>query len=85
MIAIAVDDEVLMLGALASAIEASPDIGALAKFSACEDALQYVKENPVDIAFLDINMRGMGGLALAEKIREASPDCRIVFCTGYEE
>ena len=85
MIAIAVDDEVLMLGALASAIEASPDIGALEKFSACEDALQYVKENPVDIAFLDINMRGMGGLTLAEKIREASPDCRIVFCTGYEE
>ena len=85
MIAIAVDDEVLMLGALAAAIEASPDIGALSKFSACEDALQYVKENPVDIAFLDINMRGMGGLTLAEKIREASPECRIVFCTGYEE
>ena len=85
MIAIAVDDEVLMLGALAAAIEASPDIGALAKFSACEDALQYVKENPVDIAFLDINMRGMGGLTLAEKIREVSPECRIVFCTGYEE
>ena len=85
MIAIAVDDEVLMLGALAAAIEASPDIGTLEKFSACEDALQYVKENPVDIAFLDINMRGMGGLTLAEKIREASPECRIVFCTGYEE
>ena len=85
MIAIAVDDEVLMLGALAAAVEASPDIEALAKFSACEDALQYVKENPVDIAFLDINMRGMGGLTLAEKILESCPDCRIVFCTGYEE
>jgi two-component SAPR family response regulator len=30
-------------------------------------------------------MRGMGGLALAEKIIAFQPDCKIVFCTGYEE
>ena len=30
-------------------------------------------------------MRGMGGLALAEKIIAARPSCKIVFCTGYEE
>ena len=85
MIAIAVDDEVLMLGALAAAVEASPDIASVAKFFDCEEALEYVKGNPVDIAFLDINMRGMGGLALAEKIVAARPACKIVFCTGYEE
>ena len=85
MIAIAVDDEILMLGALVAAIEASPDITEVAKFSGCEEALEYVKNNPVDVAFLDINMRGMGGLALAEKILNMSPDCKIVFCTGYEE
>ena len=85
MRAIAVDDEVLMLGALVAAIEASPDITEVAKFSICEEALAFAENNLVDIAFLDINMRGMGGLALAEKIRAACPDCRIVFCTGYEE
>jgi two-component SAPR family response regulator len=85
MIAIAVDDEALMLGALVAAIEASPDITEVNKFSDCEKALEFVKEKSVDIAFLDINMRGMGGLALAEKIIAASPDCKIVFCTGYEE
>ena len=85
MIAIAVDDEALMLGALAEAIKASPDISDVAKFSSCEDALEFVKENHVDIAFLDINMRGMGGLVLAERIVSANKDCKIVFCTGYEE
>ena len=34
MIAIAVDDEALMLGALAKAISASPDITSVTKFSA---------------------------------------------------
>ena len=85
MIAIAVDDEMLMLGALVSAVKASPDISEVVQFSGCDDALSFVKENSVDIAFLDINMRGMGGLALAEKIIDSCPDCKIVFCTGYEE
>jgi two-component SAPR family response regulator len=85
MIAIAVDDEALMLGALVSAVEASPDISEVSKFSDCEAALEFVKDHTVDIAFLDINMRGMGGLALAEKIKDSCPECKIVFCTGYEE
>ena len=85
MIAIAVDDEILMLGALVKAVDASPDIREVNKFSDCDEALDFVKKNPVDIAFLDINMRGMGGLALAESIIAARPNCKIVFCTGYEE
>lgn len=85
MIAIAVDDEPLMLGALTKAIKTSDDIGSVADFTSCEEALDYVKNMPIDIAFLDINMRGMGGLSLAEKIITLCPTCQIVFCTGYEE
>jgi two-component SAPR family response regulator len=85
MIAIAVDDEALMLRALVRAISVSPDITDVVNFSDCEKALEYVKDHSVNVAFLDINMRGMGGLALATKIIELRPDCKIVFCTGYEE
>jgi two-component SAPR family response regulator len=85
MRALAVDDEELMLHALVRAISASQDVKEVIKFSSCEMALDYVKENPVDVAFLDINMRGMGGIALAEKIIALCPNTKIVFCTGYEE
>ena len=85
MIAIAVDDEVLMLGALVSAIEESQDIAEVNKFSSCEEALEFVRGHYVDIAFLDINMRGMGGLDLAKNILAVRPECKIIFCTGYEE
>ena len=85
MIAIAVDDEPLMLSALAKAISASADITAVVKFSDCDAAIDHIRDNPADIAFLDINMRGMGGLALAEEILRLCPGCKIVFCTGYEE
>ena len=85
MNAIAVDDEPLMLYALSKAIKASPDISSVAEFSSCNEVLEWVRNNPIDVAFLDINIRGMGGLALAQKIMEIQPDCKVVFCTGYEQ
>ena len=83
MIAVTVDDERPMLQALTKAVAFSPDITAISEFSSCTKALEWVQNNHVDIAFLDISMRGMGGLTLAEKILEAQPECNIVFCTGY--
>ena len=85
MRAIAVDDEIYMLETLHEAVSASSDIETATAFSSCSAALAYAAENPIDIAFLDVNMRGIGGLELAEKLLELQPRCKIVFCTGYEE
>ena len=85
MKAIAVDDEIYMLETLQEAVSASPDVELAGSFSSCSAALTYAAEHPIDIAFLDINMRGIGGLGLAEKLMEIHPRCKIVFCTGHEE
>ena len=85
MKALAVDDEIYMLENLQEAVAASSDIETVSAFSSCSAALAYAAENPVDVAFLDINMRGIGGLGLAEKLMEIYPQCKIIFCTGYEE
>ena len=84
MKAIAVDDEIYMLETLLEAVSASSDIEMVEAFSSCSAALAYATEHPVDIAFLDINMRGIGGLGLAEKRLEMQPRGKIVFCTGHE-
>ena len=85
MKAIAVDDEIYMLETLLEAVSASSDIEMVEAFSTCSAALAYATDNPVDIAFLDINMRGIGGLGLAERLTQLHPRCKIIFCTGYEE
>lgn len=85
MIALAVDDERLMLDALIKAVRASSDIEAVHGFSGCTAALEWAAANPVDVAFLDISMRGMGGLKLAEELQALQPDCHIVFCTAFSE
>ena len=85
MRAIAVDDELYMLEALTKAISASDDIESLKSFSSCSEVLDYIEKKTVDVAFLDINMRGIGGMKLAEAILKRQQKCKIVFCTGYEE
>lgn len=85
MIALAVDDEKAMLNSLVKAVSVSPDVDEVVDFSTCSKALEWAGENTIDVAFLDINMRGMGGLALADRILELQPDCKIIFCTGYSD
>ena len=85
MRAIAVDDEIYMLENLQEAVSASADIEHVETFSTCSAALAYAADNPIDVAFLDINMRGIGGLGLAEKLMAIYPRCKIIFCTGHEE
>lgn len=85
MIALCVDDEPLLLSALCRAVEASPDISETVRFTLCSKALEWAEEHKPDIAFLDVQMRGMGGLELSKKLLELYPDLPVVFCTGYKE
>lgn len=85
MIAITVDDESWALQTLTQSVESSNDIEDVHSFSTCRAALEWAESNEFDIAFLDINMRGIGGLELSNKLREFNPKCYIIFCTGYQE
>ena len=52
MIAIAVDDEKEMLKKLTKAISTSADIDKVAEFDLGEKAIEWAKDNTIDIAFL---------------------------------
>lgn len=80
---IAVDDEKIALDALSSAIKAIVTEDEVLNFRYPEDALEYAKENPCDIAFLDVEMSGMNGVELAEELKKYNSEINIVFCTGY--
>ena len=82
---LAVDDEKLMLSALVSAINEAMPEAEVAAFRSGSSALEYFEDNKIDVAFLDIRMRGMDGLELARKLLEMDPSLNIIFCTGYDE
>ena len=82
---IATDDEQGALNVLMGAIREAVPLATVHGFRNPLEALEFIKNTKCDIAFLDISMRGMSGLALAEEILKIRPKCKIIFCTGYTE
>lgn len=79
--AIAIDDEML---ALKKIIRYSEKIGYLdlkMTFTNAHDSLLYLKENSIDLVFLDIQMDGFSGIEFLESIKERP---RVVLTTAYE-
>lgn len=85
---IAVDDEKLMLNRLVRCIkEVKPD-ATVYEFRSGKSVLEFIAANEkleIDVAFLDIRMRGMLGIDLARELNKIFPDINIIFCTGYDE
>ncbi len=79
------DNKPLILKELVSALQSIRPEAEILFFTWPDDALEAVKEQPVDVAFLDIEMGGMTGLQLAERLKKIRPDMHIVFVTGYQE
>ncbi len=82
---ILVDDEIPALSDLENAVSEALPNASINSFSKARQALAFIDENTVDIAFLDINMRVFNGLVLAAKIQEKWHNANIIFCTGYGE
>ena len=85
MKAIVVDDDPIMLNGFLRMSNEIPDLEIVGEFQNPDDALAYVKEYPVELAFLDVIMPHMNGIELAERLRSIRPDILIVFISAYDE
>lgn len=82
---ILVDDERLNLDNLEYTIGRVLPNTRYTSFSKASQAIEYIQNNCVDVAFLDINMRGIDGITIARMTQELWPNVNIIFCTGYSE
>lgn len=79
-----VDDEPLALESLTEAVCAAAPGCLPAAFPSPRAALEYARSNPIDTAFLDIELGSMSGLALALALKKLQPDLHIIFVTSYD-
>lgn len=57
----------------------------LPPFSSAKHILEFLAHKNIDILFLDIEMPGLDGFALAKQLREQYPDMLLIFVSAYEE
>ncbi|GIO27365.1 response regulator [Ornithinibacillus bavariensis] len=81
-----IDDEYLPLLRLKDILENEIDnVEVVGVYQDSMQAYKQITSNPIDVLFMDIEMPGINGLELAEKIQEVAGDIEIVFVTGYSQ
>ncbi len=82
---VCIDDEKLILDNTVIMCKDMKETDEVSGFTNPYKALDYIRENTVDIALVDINMPEIDGINLAKLIKKEKPDIAIVFLTGYSE
>lgn len=82
---IVVDDERIALSGAIPVLEKELPGCAITGFTRPSDALAYMRTNPVDIAFLDIEMGRTSGLDLCRELLKVYPRANVVFLTAFRD
>lgn len=80
-----VDDERLALQQFQMEIEEIGGAEVAGAFLNPLEAMDFLRQHPVEAVFLDIEMPGMNGLEMGRELRRLYPGLVVIFITGYEE
>ncbi|MBL7717526.1 MAG: response regulator transcription factor [Flavipsychrobacter sp.] len=80
--AIAIDDEPLALNVIEAFCRKNEEVKLLESFTETTAALNYLKNTPVNLLFLDINMPAISGIEFYKLVPR---DTMVIFTTAYSE
>ena len=81
-----VDDEYMITEGLKRLIPFDKwDMEVVATANHADDALDYVREHPVDIVVSDVNMPDKTGLEMIGEMKELLPNAYYILLSGYQE
>ena len=79
---IIIEDEPLALERTKGFVAKIPFLQLLSAFDNAMEGLAFLKSNPVDVLFLDINMDELSGIELLESTKL---NCQVILTTAYSE
>jgi two-component system, NarL family, response regulator DesR len=77
------EDQAMVRGALTALLRLEDDIEVVAEVSQGDQVLEAAVKSQPDVALLDIEMPGGGGLSAAQVLHKNLPSCRIVILTTF--
>ena len=79
---IIVDDEPMALNLVESYVEKTPFLVLRKKCSSAIEAMEFLKTEPVDLLFLDIQMPDLTGIEFSKMLPK---DTRVIFTTAFDQ
>lgn len=80
--AIVLDDEPLSLDLIEDFCIKTNEVNLIKKFTNPKEALKYLRNFPVDVIFLDINMPNLSGI---EVLKQINQNIEVIFITAHSE
>ena len=77
------EDQAMVRGALSALLGLEEDIEVVAEVARGDEVVAAARMARPDVALLDIEMPGGGGLPAAQALRECLPSCRVVILTTF--
>ncbi|TGV00419.1 LytR/AlgR family response regulator transcription factor [Flavivirga rizhaonensis] len=77
-----IDDELIAREVIETHLKKMPDIKTIASCGSAIEAFSYIRNNHIDLIFLDINMPEISGISFAKSINK---DIKIIFTTAYRD
>lgn len=78
-----VDDHSIVRQGLSSIIEPDPDFEIIGEASTGAETLEFVESEKPDIVLLDLRLADMSGVEICQRIRESSPETRVLILTAF--
>lgn len=79
---IIVDDEPMALNLVESYVEKTPFLSLKKKCGSAIEALEFIKSEPVDLLFLDIQMPDLTGIEFSKMLPK---ETRVIFTTAFDQ
>lgn len=80
-----VDDHAMVRGGVRLMLSSASDIQIVGEAGNAQEALQLLKEQPADVALVDITMPGKNGLDLLKQLRAEFPRLAVLILSTYSE
>jgi two-component system, NarL family, response regulator DesR len=77
------EDQSMVRGALSALLSLEEDIEVIAEVGRGDEVVTVARSVQPDVALLDIEMPGGGGLPAAQALHECLPSCRVVILTTF--
>ena len=79
-----VEDHHVVRQGFIALLKTIPDFEVVAEASSGEQAIEHFADQQPDITLMDLRLPGMGGVEAITRIRQASPEARIIVLTTFD-